>query len=61
MLNAQLFAYGFAKSDPANLSEAQLTACRKASKIWLGLTQAEIDFELRTENLLEVHDDNEDV
>jgi hypothetical protein len=56
-----IFAYGFAKSDQANLTDAQLAAFRKASKIWLGLSQGEIDLELEAQTLLEVHDDHEDL
>lgn len=52
-----IFAFGFAKSDKANLSAAELKVYKKAAKIVLALTQAQIDTEVREERLFEVNDD----
>jgi len=52
-----IFAFGFAKSDKANLSEVELKAYKQAAKIVLALTQAQIDTEVREERLFEVNDD----
>lgn len=52
-----IFAFGFAKSDKANLSAAELKVYKKAAKIVLALSQAQIDVEVREERLFEVNDD----
>lgn len=49
-----IFAFGFAKSDKANLNAVELRAYKKAAKIVLALTQAQIDTEVREERLFEV-------
>ena len=51
-----IFAFGFAKSDKANLSAVELKVYKKAAKIVLALTQAQIDTEVREERLFEVND-----
>lgn len=56
-----IFAFGFAKSDKANLSAAELRTYKQAAKIVLGLTQAQIDTEVREERLFEVNDDAQDL
>ena len=52
-----IFAFGFAKSDKANLSAAELKVYKKAAKIVLALTQAQIDIEVGAERLFEVNAD----
>ena len=52
-----IFAFGFAKSDKANLNAAELKIYKQAAKIVLALTQAQIDVEVRDERLFEVNDD----
>jgi hypothetical protein len=44
-----IFAFGFAKSDKANLNAAELRTYKHAARIVLGLTQAQIDTEVRQE------------
>lgn len=56
-----IFAFGFAKSDKANLSVAELKVYKQAAKIVLALTQAQIDNEVREERLFEVNDDAQDL
>jgi hypothetical protein len=56
-----IFAFGFAKSDKANISAAELKVYKKAAKIVLALTQAQIDIEVRAERLFEVNDDAQDL
>jgi len=56
-----IFAFGFAKSEKANLSAAELRTYKQAAKIVLGLTQAQIDTEVRAERLFEVNDDAQDL
>lgn len=56
-----IFAFGFAKSDKANLSANELKVYKKAAKIVLALTQAQIDAEVREERLFEVNDDAQDL
>lgn len=56
-----IFAFGFAKSDKANLSAAELKVYNQAAKIVLALTQAQIDIEVREERLFEVNDDAQDL
>lgn len=52
-----IFAFGFAKSDKGRLSAAELRVYKKAAKIVLALTQAQIDTEVREERLFEVNED----
>jgi hypothetical protein len=56
-----IFAFGFAKSDKANLSAAELKVYKQAAKIVLALTQAQIDTEVREQRLFEVNDDAQDL
>lgn len=56
-----IFAFGFAKSDKANLSAAELKVYKQAAKIVLALTQAQIDNEVREERLFEVNNDAQDL
>ena len=56
-----IFAFGFAKSDKANLSAAELKVYKQAAKIVFALTQAQIDTEVREERLFEVNDDAQDL
>lgn len=56
-----IFAFGFAKSDKANLSAAALKVYKQAAKIVLALTQAQIDNEVHEERLFEVNDDAQDL
>lgn len=56
-----IFAFGFAKSDKANLSAAELKAYKQAAKIVLALTRAQIDTEVREERLFEVNNDAQDL
>ena len=56
-----IFAFGFAKSDKANLSAAEMKVYKQAAKIVLALTQAQIDIEVRAERLFEVNDDAQDL
>ena len=56
-----IFAFGFAKSDKANLSDVELRAYRQAAKIVLALTQVQIDTEVREGRLFEVNDDGQDL
>ena len=56
-----IFAFGFAKSDKANLSAAELRVYKLTAKIVLALTQAQIDTEVREERLFEVNDDAQDL
>lgn len=56
-----IFAFGFAKSDKANLSAVELQTYKQAAKIVLALTQAQIDTEVREGRLFEVNDDAQDL
>lgn len=56
-----IFAFGFAKSDKANLSAVELKVYKQAAKIVLALTQAQIETEVREERLFEVNDDAQDL
>ena len=57
----EVFAFGFAKSDKANLGAAELKGYKKAAKIVLALTQAQIDTEVYQERLFEVSDGDQDL
>jgi hypothetical protein len=52
-----VFAFGFAKSDKANLSAVELRIYKQAAKIMLALSQAQIDIEVEAGRLFEVIDD----
>ena len=52
-----IFAFGFAKSDKANLSDTELVVYRNLAKIALSLSQREIELEIQTQKLLEVNRD----
>ena len=56
-----IFAFGFAKSDKANLSPIELRTYKEAAKIVLALTQAQIDTEVREGRLFEVNDNARDL
>lgn len=56
-----IFAFGFAKSDKANLSVAELKVYKQAAKIVLALTEEQIDTEVSEERLFEVNDDAQDL
>ncbi len=56
-----IFAFGFAKSDKANLSAAELKVYKQAAKIVLALTQAQIDTEVSEERLFEVNEGARDL
>jgi hypothetical protein len=56
-----VFTFGFAKSDRANLNEDELAVFKKAARLFLELTQAQIKIELEAGRLLEVHCGDEDL
>jgi hypothetical protein len=56
-----IFAFGFAKSDRANLNAEEMATFKKAAKIVLALTQAQIDIEVEAGRLKEVNRDDQDV
>lgn len=56
-----VFAFGFAKSGKANLNAIELRTYKRAAGIMLGLTQAQIDTEVREGRLFEVNDDAQDL
>jgi hypothetical protein len=56
-----VYAFGFAKSSKANLNSAELRTYKQAAGIMLGLTQAQIDTEVREGRLFEVNDDAQDL
>jgi hypothetical protein len=53
-----IFAFGFAKSDKGNLTAEELRAYKKAAKIVLALSQAQIDVEVTEGRLFEVYGDD---
>lgn len=53
-----VFAFGFAKNSQANLSSEELVVFRKAAKIVLGLSQAQIDAEIAAGAMTEVDGDD---
>lgn len=59
--NIAVFAFGFAKSDKANLDAVELRTYRKAARIVLALTQAQLDVEVLEGRLFEVNHDAQDV
>jgi hypothetical protein len=56
-----IFAFGFAKSDQANLSALELAGYRNAAKEYLAFSQRQIDAQLEIKSLIEVTDDDEDL
>lgn len=56
-----IFAFGFAKSDQANLSAQELTALKKAAKEALAAIQEQVDAVVGSGRLIEVRSGNEDV
>jgi hypothetical protein len=56
-----VFAFGFAKSDRANLQADEAAVFRRAAKLVLAFSEAQIDAELQTGRLMEVMCDGEDV
>ena len=56
-----VFAFGFAKSDRANLDTVELRTIKKAAKIVLALTQDQIDVEVRAGRMIEVKEDDQDL
>lgn len=56
-----MFAFGFAKSGKANLNVIELRTYKRAAGIMLGLTQAQIEAEVREGRLFEVNDDAQDL
>ena len=56
-----VFAFGFAKSDKANLNAAELRIYKQAAKIVLELTPAQLDAEVCNRRMFEVNDDAEDL
>ena len=56
-----VFVFGFAKNLKDNLDATELKAFRAAAKIVLGVSQAQIDDEIRNERLIEVKVDDQDL
>lgn len=56
-----VFAFGFAKNDRANLSSNETVMFKKAAKVVLALSQAEIDIELKAGRLTEVRCDDQNL
>ena len=56
-----IFAFGFAKSDKANLNAEELTEFRKAAKEYLAFSQHQIEALVKIERLTEVSDGDEDL
>jgi hypothetical protein len=56
-----IFAFGFAKNAKANLDADELRTFKKAAKIVLALSDAQIANEVRAGRLIEVRDDAEDL
>jgi hypothetical protein len=54
-----IFVFAFAKSDKANLSEAELKAYRKAASIMLELGTEQIETEVEAGRLIEVNNDEQ--
>ena len=54
-----VFVFGFAKSGMANLDADELAVFRKAAKIVLGFSQAQIDAEVAASAMLEVKNDDD--
>ena len=56
-----VFAFGFAKNDGANLEEDEEAAFKKAAKLVLGFSDEEMDAEVESGRLTEVHCDGQDL
>jgi hypothetical protein len=56
-----VFAFGFAKSDMANLDDAEEVFLKKAAKLVLGFTDAQMDAEVAAGRMLEVNCDDQDL
>lgn len=56
-----MFAFGFVKSGKANLNAIELRTYKRAAGIILGLTQAQIEAEVREGRLFEVDDNAQDL
>lgn len=56
-----IFAYGFAKSDRANLTRDELAEFKRAAKFALAFTQSQIDALVRIGKLQEVQRGDEDL
>ena len=54
-----IFVFGFAKSDQANLSAAEIRTFKRAAKVALGLSSAAIDAEAEAGRLIEVSYDKD--
>ena len=56
-----VFVYGFAKNDRENLSADELADYRIAAKLVLGLTEAQIEVEVKAGRWTEVNCDDQDL
>lgn len=56
-----VFAFGFAKSDMANLDDAEEAYLKKAAKLVLGFADAQIDAEVAAGRMFEVNCDEQDL
>ena len=56
-----IFAFGFGKSDKANLNTEELVELKKVSKEYLAFSQHQIDELVQIERLTEVNDGDEDL
>lgn len=56
-----VFAFGFAKSDMANLSDADEAYLKKAAKLVLGFEDAQMDEEVAASRMFEVNCDDQDL
>ena len=56
-----VFAFGFAKSDMANLDDAEEAYLKKAAKLVLGFGDAQMDAEVAAGRMFEVNCDEQDL
>jgi hypothetical protein len=56
-----VFAFGFAKSDMANLDDAEEAYLKKAAKLVLGFADAQMDAEVAADRMFEVNCDEQDL
>ena len=56
-----VFAFGFAKSDMANLDDAEEAYLKKAAKLVLGFADAQMDAEVAEGRMFEVNCDEQDL
>ncbi|MCO6389222.1 type II toxin-antitoxin system RelE/ParE family toxin [Aliihoeflea sp. 40Bstr573] len=56
-----VFAFGFAKSDMANLDDAEEAYLKKAAKLVLGVADAQMDAEVAAGRMFEVNCDEQDL